>query len=59
MRVKIFHNPRCSKSRQTLGLLPDRGPDPEIVEYLKMPPSTDELRHILSLLGLATGADAP
>jgi arsenate reductase len=52
MQVRILHNPRCSKSRQALNLLQDQGLNPEIIEYLRTPPSTDELRHILSLLGL-------
>jgi arsenate reductase len=37
-KVKIYHNPRCTKSRQTLALLQDQGIDPEIIEYLKSPP---------------------
>lgn len=51
MAVTIYHNPRCSKSRQTLGLLEDKGVEPEIVEYLKTPPSAAELARILALLG--------
>jgi len=38
MQVTIYHNPRCSKSRQALELLKKRGFEPEIVEYLKTPP---------------------
>lgn len=45
--VRIFHNPRCSKSRQTLQLLNDRDAKPEIIEYLKMPPSESELEEML------------
>ncbi|MFZ0255570.1 MAG: arsenate reductase (glutaredoxin) [Gammaproteobacteria bacterium] len=56
MPVRIFHNPRCSKSRHTLQLLRDRGLEPEIIEYLKTPPSTDQLRHILNLLGMGPRA---
>ncbi|WP_087143568.1 arsenate reductase (glutaredoxin) [Crenothrix polyspora] len=52
MRIKIYHNPRCSKSRQTLQLLTARGIDVEIIEYLKTPPSVDELDDILQKLGL-------
>lgn len=52
MTVKIFHNPRCSKSRQTLQLLRDNGVEPEIVEYLNQPPSATELKGILDLLGM-------
>lgn len=52
MTTKIYHNPRCSKSRQTLELLRDRQIEPEIVEYLKTPPSAAELAQLLDLLGL-------
>ncbi len=52
MATSVYHNPRCSKSRQTLGLLTDRGITPEIIEYLKTPPTFDELEKILDLLGL-------
>ena len=51
MTVKIFHNPRCSKSRATLELLLDRGFEPEIIHYLETPPSESELSNILGLLG--------
>ncbi len=53
MSVTIYHNPRCSKSRQTLELLRDRGIEPEIVEYLERPPEAAQLKQILNLLGLA------
>jgi arsenate reductase len=52
MKVKIYHNPRCSKSRETLQLLHDKGIEPEIVEYLKTPPSAEELDAILQKLGI-------
>ncbi len=52
MPVTIYHNPQCSKSRQTLKLLEERGIKPQIVEYLKNPPSESELKHLLKLLGL-------
>ena len=51
MRVRIYHNPRCSKSRETLKLLRDRGIEPEVVEYLKHPPSAVELDGLLRALG--------
>ncbi len=51
MTTTIYRNPRCSKSRQTLGLLKERGIEPEIVEYLVTPPSAEELKNILGLLG--------
>lgn len=52
MRVTIYHNPRCGKSRQTLQLLKEQGIDPVIVEYLKTPPSAEVLETILQKLGL-------
>lgn len=52
MNVTLFHNPRCSKSREALALLKARGVEPQIVEYLKTPPSVAELKRILKLLGL-------
>jgi arsenate reductase len=51
MSLKIYHNPRCSKSRQTLALLEERGLEPEVIEYLKTPPSEAELDRILKMLG--------
>lgn len=50
--MTIYHNPRCSKSRQTLELLRQHGVEPEVVEYLKQPPGADELRAILHKLKL-------
>ena len=50
--VTIYHNPRCSKSRQTLALLEARGITPKVVEYLKHPPSAAELKSILKKLGI-------
>ena len=52
MSVKIYHNPRCGKSRQTLQLLKEQGIEPEIIEYLKTPPSVQELDDILQKLGM-------
>jgi arsenate reductase (glutaredoxin) len=52
MSVKIYHNPRCTKSRQTLQLLKDKGIEPEVIEYLKTPPSAAELADILGKLGI-------
>ena len=48
----IYHNPRCSKSRQTLQLLREAGIEPIIVEYLKTPLAKEQLRNISQLLGL-------
>ncbi len=47
----IYHNPRCSKSRQTLALLTQNGIEPEVVEYLKTPPGEDALDEICAKLG--------
>ena len=52
----IWHNPRCSKSRQTLQLIRDRGIEPIVVEYLKTPPSEAELIDALKALGFAPRA---
>ena len=49
-RVTIYHNPRCSKSRQALALLRDNNVEPDIVEYLDNPPSISELDAILKML---------
>lgn len=51
MTVTIYHNPRCSKSRQTLALIEEKGITPETVLYLDTPPSAAELKEILSKLG--------
>ena len=51
--VTIYHNPRCSKSRQTLALLEERGIEPRVVLYLEQPPSGDELRTLLAQLGMS------
>jgi arsenate reductase len=51
-RTVIYHNPRCSKSRQTLELLDQRGVDTDVVEYLKTPPDTATLESILAMLEL-------
>lgn len=48
---EIWHNPRCSKSRQTLQRLRDAGVEPRIVEYLKEPPNQARIRRVLELLG--------
>ena len=48
--VTIYHNPRCSKSRQTLALIEAQGIQPDIVLYLKTPPSRSKLNHLLRLL---------
>lgn len=49
---RMYHNPRCSKSRAALALLRDRGIEPEIVEYLKTPPDLETLRALVGMLGI-------
>jgi len=51
--ITIWHNPRCSKSRAGLAYLQDKGIEPNVVKYLDNPPSPDELKDILSKLGMS------
>ena len=53
MSITIYHNPKCSKSRQTLKLLQEQGINPVTIEYLKNPPTVEKLKGILSLLGIS------
>ena len=55
MSVTIYHNPRCSKSRQTLALIEEKGIKPTIVSYLETPPSQSTLKDILGMLDAAPG----
>jgi arsenate reductase len=50
--VVIYHNPRCSKSRETLALLSERGIRPKVVEYLETPPSAEQIKTFLKALGM-------
>lgn len=50
--MKIYHNPRCSKSRQTLNIIKEAGQEPEIIEYLKTPPTVEELTEVFAKLNL-------
>ncbi len=50
--MKIYHNPRCAKSRAGLKLLQEAGKEVEIIEYLKNPPTEKELKEILKMLGM-------
>ena len=52
MKATIYHNPRCSKSRETLALLEDAGADVTVVEYLKSPPSRAELARLYGKAGM-------
>lgn len=49
--IKIYHNPRCRKSRETLSLIREAGHEPEIIEYLQNPPSASELKELLKRMG--------
>jgi arsenate reductase len=53
MAVVIYHNPRCTKSRETMKLLADKGIEPEVIEYLKTPPSAAELKELVAKLGIS------
>ena len=53
MDVVIYHNPDCGTSRNALGLIRNAGVEPHVVEYLKTPPSADEIRGLLARLGLS------
>lgn len=53
--LTIWHNPKCSKSRETLALLHARGVEPRIVEYLRTPPRLDELEAVVAKLGIRPG----
>jgi len=50
--IRIYHNPRCSKSRSALAILEEKGIAPEVIDYLKVPPSKIELRNILKKLDM-------
>ena len=52
MKATIYHNPRCSKSRQTLALLEDAGADVTVIEYLTTPPSREELKRLYAKAGM-------
>ena len=52
--VTLYHNPRCSKSRETLALLAAQGVEPEIVRYLETPPDRETLQILLQKLGLSS-----
>jgi len=52
MNSRYFHNPRCTKSRGALALLRERGIEPEVVDYQSAPPSAEELKQVIALLGI-------
>ena len=51
-KVKIWHNPRCSKSREAMSILDESGLESEVVKYLDVKPSADEIREVLKMLDL-------
>ena len=53
MTIQIYHNPRCSKSRETLSLLQQKGIEPEIILYLESPPTPETLKQLLSAAGFS------
>ena len=57
MTVKMYHNPRCSKSRQTLQILQEQGVEPVIVKYLETPPTAEELKEVIRMLGLSSARE--
>lgn len=52
IETTIYHNPRCSKSRQTLAILEEKGITPTVVKYLESPPDSATLKHVLKMLGI-------
>ena len=52
MTVTIYHNPACGTSRTVLGLIRDSGAEPEVIEYLKTPPSREELKGLIGRMGI-------
>ena len=52
--VTIYHNPQCATSRNTLGLIRNSGIEPQVIEYLKTPPSLNELRRLIERMGVRT-----
>jgi arsenate reductase len=52
-KLTIYYNPKCSKSRATLALLKEHGAEPQVIDYLRKPPTAAELRGIVARLGIA------
>ncbi|GHA23676.1 arsenate reductase (glutaredoxin) [Oceanisphaera arctica] len=57
MSLRIYHNPRCSKSRETLALLEQKGLNPEIIKYIDTPPDADQLKTLLAQLGMSSARE--
>ncbi len=56
MRAVIYHNPACGTSRKTLAMICERGEEPEIVEYLKTPPTRERLKELIAAMGIPARA---
>lgn len=56
MAIRIYHNPRCTKSRLTLEMLKSRGLEPQVIEYLKTPPDAGTLADLAAKLGVPVRA---
>lgn len=54
MTITIYHNPNCGTSRNTLAMIREAGEEPQIIEYLKTPPSRDELVDLIKRMGIST-----
>jgi arsenate reductase len=52
MKATIYHNPQCSNSRAALAILRERGVETDVIEYLKMPPTRDQLAGLLAKMGM-------
>ncbi|SFV28096.1 arsenate reductase (glutaredoxin) [Hyphomicrobium facile] len=53
MSITIYHNPSCGTSRNTLAIIRQSGAEPRVIEYLKTPPSRDELRDLIRAMGIS------
>jgi arsenate reductase len=53
MSVTIYHNPACATSRNTLAMIRQNGDEPEVIDYLKMPPSRERLIELISAMGIS------
>ena len=56
MKVTIYHNPACGTSRNTLAMIRQSGEEPEVIEYLKTPPSRERLRELVKAMGIPVRA---
>ncbi len=56
MKVTIYHNPSCGTSRNTLSMIRHSGEEPEVIEYLKTPPSRERLRELITAMGIPVRA---